>query len=84
MTIDGKDYEQRTAGERPSLLIQPIKKNGMNITGYIHRRRVCRLAERILSNQIAYGNYDNRVESVRNAISTAEQFYHEWEKGGTV
>ena len=46
---------------------------------YLHRRRVRRLAERILSNQIAYGNYDNRVESVRTAIATAEQFYYEWE-----
>ena len=52
----------------------------MNIIEYLHRRRVRRLAERILSNQIAYSNYDNRVESVRNAIATAEQFYHEWEQ----
>lgn len=49
------------------------------IMKYLRRRRVRRLAERILSNQIAYGNYDNRVESVRNAIVTAEQFYYEWE-----
>ena len=56
----------------------------MNIIRYMRRRRVRRLAERILSNQPAYGSYDNRVESVRGAISTAEQFYHEWEKGGAV
>ncbi|ROT18011.1 hypothetical protein EEL52_06220 [Muribaculaceae bacterium Isolate-113 (HZI)] len=51
----------------------------IKIMKHLHRRRVRRLAERILSTQIAYGNYDNRVESVRNAIATAEQFYHEWE-----
>ncbi len=61
-----------------------IKENDMNIIRYMHRRRVRRLAERILSNQPAYGSYDNRVECVRGAISTAEQFYHEWEKGGAV
>ena len=50
------------------------------IRQYFKRRRVRKLAERILAFQIAYNNRQNQYDRICAAIDTAKRFYEEWEK----
>lgn len=50
------------------------------IIQYFKRRKVRKLAERILAFQIVYNNRQNQHTMICAAIDTAKRFYEEWEK----
>ncbi len=50
----------------------------MNIIKYLRRRKVRKLAEKIIATQTVYHQEDIKEERVTNAIKTAEKFYEIW------
>lgn len=51
------------------------------IIQYFKRRRVRKLAERLLASQILYSDASIQHDRISCAIRTAQKFYDIWEKG---
>lgn len=45
---------------------------------YFKRRKVRKLAEKLLASQILYSDYSNQLDRIDSAIQTAEKFYSRW------
>ena len=50
------------------------------IIQYFKRRRVRKLAERLLASQTLYSDYAIQRDRISCAIQTAQKFYDTWEK----
>ncbi|MDE7442156.1 MAG: hypothetical protein K2M69_08330 [Muribaculaceae bacterium] len=48
------------------------------IKDFIYRRKVRKLAERILANQPVMSHLDNMEDMAVNSICTAKLFYYKW------
>lgn len=49
------------------------------IKRYLYKRKVRRLAERILAQQIVYSDKSLQCDIINNAVMTAKKFYSLWE-----